>query len=125
MEKNKVPAILDKYGYRCEKSDMYGKAGKKWIGKLEFGEMDQLMVNNHLSLIEAISSQMERVDQAILLKASEEEDVRLLLSLPGIDVHTALLIKSEIGSIKRFENYMNLISWAGLAPSERRFCLGY
>jgi transposase len=117
MEKNKVHAILDKYGYRCEKSDMYGKAGKEWLGKLEFGEMDQLMVNNHLSLIEAISGQMERVDQAILQKASEEEDVRLLLSLPGIDVHTALLIKSEIGSIKRFENYKNLISWAGLAPS--------
>jgi hypothetical protein len=27
MVKNKVHAILDKYSYRCEYSDMFGKAG--------------------------------------------------------------------------------------------------
>jgi transposase len=43
--------------------------------------------------------------------------MRLLLSLTGIDVYTALLIKSEIGDIRRFPNYKKLVSWAGLAPS--------
>ena len=117
MEKNKVHAILDKYGYRCEKSDMFGKAGKEWLGKLKLGEMDRLMMDNHLSLIESVGGQVKRVDEAILRKASEEEDVRLLLSLTGVDVYTALLIKSEIGTIRRFENHKKLISWAGLAPS--------
>ena len=117
MEKNKVHAILDKYGYRCEKSDLYGKAGKDWLGKLKFNDTDRLMVKNHLSLIESVGSQVDLVDEAILSKASEEDDVRLLLSLTGIDVYTALLIKSEIGTIKRFDSYKKLISWAGLAPS--------
>jgi transposase len=117
MEKNKVHAILDKYGYRCEKSDLYGKAGREWLGKLKFSELDRLLVENHVSLIESIGVQVKRVDDAILQKASEEEDVRLLLSLTGVDVYTALLIKSEIGRIERFDNFKKLISWAGLAPS--------
>ena len=50
------------------------------------------------------------------MRACEDEDVRLLTSLPGIDVRTALLLKSEIGPIERFEDYKKLVSWAGLAP---------
>jgi transposase len=37
--------------------------------------------------------------------------------MTGIDIYTALLIKSEIGSIERFPSYKKLASWAGLAPS--------
>lgn len=84
MEKNKVHAILDKYGFRCEYSDLFGKAGKEWLGKLKLGELDGLMVENHVGLIDSIGVQVKRVDEAILGKASEEEDVRLLLSLTAL-----------------------------------------
>ena len=57
------------------------------------------------------------MDEEITSRASQDEDVKLLLSLTGIDVYTALLIKSEIGDIRRFPNYKKLVSWAGLAPS--------
>jgi transposase len=117
MQKNKVHAILDKYGYRCERSDLYGKAGRAWLGRLKFNGLDRLLVENHVSLIEFVGVQVEGVDAAILQKASEEDDVRLLLSLTGVDVFTAVLIKSEIGTIERFDNYKKLVSWAGLAPS--------
>ncbi len=61
--------------------------------------------------------QIGRVDEAIRTRACEDEDVRLLLSLTGIDVYTALLIRSEVGPIARFSDYKKLVSWAGLAPS--------
>ena len=117
MVKNKAHAISDRYGYRCEYSDMFGKAGMEWLRTLEFGELDRLVLENHLSLIEAINAQIRRVDEAIRKKASQDEDVRLLLSLTGIDVYTALLLRSEVGPIMRFPGYKKLVSWAGLAPS--------
>jgi transposase len=46
-------------------------------------------------------------------KVCEDEDVRLLMSLLGVDVCTALLLKSEIGSISRFVDYKRFVSWAG------------
>ena len=117
MVKNKVHAVTDKYGYRCEHSDMFGKAGTEWLRSLEMRELDSLVLENHLSLIESINAQIAKVDYAIKKRASQDEDVRLLLSMTGIDVYTALLIKSEVGPIGRFSDYKRLVSWAGLAPS--------
>ena len=37
--------------------------------------------------------------------------------MTGVGVYSALLIKSEIGDVRRFPNYKKLIAWAGLAPS--------
>jgi len=34
-----------------------------------------------------------------------------------LNVYSALLVKSEIGTITRFPHYKKLVSWAGLAPS--------
>ncbi|MCL2868960.1 MAG: IS110 family transposase [Candidatus Bathyarchaeota archaeon] len=116
MVKNKVHALTDKYGYRCEYSDMFGVSGLKWLKSLEMNKLDSLVLENHLLHIESVNLQIKRTDEAILESAVEDEDVRLLLSLPGVDVRTALLLKSEIGRIDRFLDYKHLVSWAGLAP---------
>jgi transposase len=116
MVKNKVHALTDKYGYRCEYSDMFGVAGLKWLKTLEMKELDHLILENHILHIESINVQIGKADVAIKEKACEDEDICLLMSLPGVDVRTALLLKSEIGPISRFEDYKHLVSWAGLAP---------
>jgi len=116
MVKNKVHALMDKYGYRCEFSDMFGVSGLKWLKTLEVRDLDRLILENHLSHIESINLQIDKADVVIKEKACEDEDIRLLMSLPGIDVRTALLLKSEIGPIGRFLDYKHLVSWAGLAP---------
>jgi len=115
--KNKAHAIVDKYSYHCEFSDMFGKGGVAWMRSLMLNELDRLILENHLSLIESINLQVGMVDKTIRKIACEDEDVRLLLSLTGVDVYGALLIHSEIGPITRFSSYKKLISWAGLAPS--------
>jgi transposase len=117
MVKNKVHSLTDKYGYCCEYSDTFGKSGMERLTGLEMAELDRLVLENHLLHIESINVQISKVDEAIRRRACEEEDVRLLLSLTGVDVYSALLIRSEAGPITRFSNYRQLISWAGLAPS--------
>jgi len=116
MIKNKIHALIDKYGYHCEFSDMFGASGLKWLKTLELGKLDLLIFENHLVLIEAINLQIEITDKAILECVCEDGDVRLLLSLSGVDVRTALLLKSEFGPIGRFETYKWLVSWVGLVP---------
>jgi len=117
MTKNKVHALVDRNGLKHEFSDLFGKSGVQWLKSLELSSLDRLMLDNHLLLLESLDMQLERVDAEITARATLDEDVRLLLSLTGVSVYTALLIKSEIGSIDRFPSYKKLISWAGLAPS--------
>ncbi len=49
--------------------------------------------------------------------APEDEDVRLLMTIPGVGYYSALLVKSEIGDISRFPDGEKLCSYAGLVPS--------
>jgi transposase len=117
MVKNQVHAIVDKHGFASPYSDMFGKGGLEWLRSLQLPSLDRLIINNHLTHLESLNQQTERVDEEIHSKACEDEDVRLLLSLTGVDVYTALLIRSEIGGITRFPDHKKLVSWAGLAPS--------
>jgi len=115
--KNRVHAIVDQHGLRCEYSDLFGKRSLEWLRSLDLGALDRLMLDNHLGQVESLNGQIRRVDEEIRRRASLDEDVRLLLSLTGVDIYTALLIRSEVGCIDRFPDYKRLVSWAGLAPS--------
>jgi len=51
--------------------------------------------------------------------AREDEDVKLLMTVPGIGYYSALLVKSEIGDVNRFPFGERLCGYAGLVPSTR------
>ena len=63
--------------------------------------------------LDSIKKQVARVDDGIGIMASEDEYVKLLMSMTGIDVYAALLIRSETGDVSGFNNYKKL-AWAGL-----------
>lgn len=46
-----------------------------------------------------------------------DEEVRLLMTMTGVNHYGALLIASEIGDVTRFQSPEKLVSWAGLCPS--------
>ena len=118
--KNKVHALIDRNGLQSQEtfSDLFGKSGISWLNAVRFSSsLDRLMLDNYLEHLVSLGRLIKAVDQEILSRASGDEDVRLLVSMTGISVYTALLLKSEIGDIKRFPNYKKLVSWAGLAPS--------
>jgi transposase len=60
---------------------------------------------------------MEKVSRRMREEAIEDEDARLLMTIPGISYYSALLIAGEIGDISRFPDSDHLVSYAGLSPS--------
>ena len=51
--------------------------------------------------------------------ACDNEDVKILLSMTGIDMFSAMLIAVEIVDVKRFSSPWKLVSDAGITPSTR------
>ena len=51
--------------------------------------------------------------------ARESEDVRLLMTIPGIDFYLASLISSYLGDINRFPSEAHLASFFGIIPISR------
>ena len=100
---NKVHAILDKYEYRTELTDIFGKSGINWLKSLSVSPIDKIILNTTLSSIETIDNQIEIVSKEIAKYAwKDSQDVKILLSMTGIDIFSAMLISTEIVDIKRF-----------------------
>ncbi len=111
---NKIRSILHKYCIRY-KGKLYQDAGMEFLSSLELRNVDLLAVNSYLETLKTLNAQIESVNSQIATNDSEE--IKLLMSIPGIDYYSAVLIYSEIGDISRFPSHNKLASWAGLVPS--------
>ena len=66
-------------------------------------------IKSYLETLKTLNTQIESVNSQIA--DTNNEDVRLLMSVPGIDYYSAVLIHSEIGDISRFPSHNKLASW--------------
>jgi transposase len=70
-------------------------------------------------ILDSLDREIDALSDVLKEKVSDDEDVKLLITIPGIGYYSALLTKSEIGEIVRFPNGEKLCYYAGLVPSVR------
>jgi transposase len=119
---NKVHSILDKYDYQTNLTDIFSKSGIQWLKSLSslVTPVDRIILDSSIASIEAINRQIDAVSKEISKYASlDNKDVKILLSITGIDIFSAMLISTEIVDVRRFSTPWKLVSYAGLAPSIR------
>ena len=118
---NKVHSILDKYDYQTDLTDIFSKSGIEWLKSLSsiVTPVDRIILNTSIESIEAINQQVDTVSKEISKYARDNKDVKILLSITGIDIFSAMLISAEIVDVRRFSTPWKLVSYAGLAPSIR------
>lgn len=80
-----------------------------WLG---FGS-----VESYLRVIDIFNEEIRILSGELRGLARNDEDVKLLMTIPGVGYYSALLIQSEIGDIGRFAFAEKLCSYAGLVPS--------
>ncbi|MBI4450882.1 IS110 family transposase [Candidatus Woesearchaeota archaeon] len=117
--KNKIHAILLRHGINVDDqySDVFGKAGIEYLRSLDLPYCDRFELDQYLSIIEMLMKRIEMTQQRIEELAGDDPDARVLMSMPGISYYSALMIKAEIGDIRRFPDHERLTSYAGLNPS--------
>jgi transposase len=119
---NKVHSILDKYDYQTDLTDIFSKSGIEWLKSLssQVTPVDRIILGSPIASIEAINQQIDTISKEISKYASlDNKDVKILLSITGIDIFSAMLISIEIVDVRRFSTPWKLVSYTGLAPSTR------
>lgn len=119
---NKVHSILDKYDYKTELTDIFGVAGIRWLKSLlpMVSPIDGIILTTSIESIQTINHQIDVVSKEISKYACRnDKDVKILMSITGIDTFAAMLISAEIVDVRRFSTPWKLVSYAGLAPSTR------
>jgi len=95
-----------------------GARGFTEKGKAELRRLQNPVVDSYLAIYEVVVEELKKVDREIAEAGTQYEEVKLLTSIKGIGVYSALVIYSEIGDGSRFPTEDQVFSYAGLVPRE-------
>jgi transposase len=115
--KNRVQAILAKNNISNPYSDLFGKAGTKYLSDLNPAPVYRQALDGYTRQLDALSTEIERAEKSIAKTIKSTPETTLLETIPGVGPVRALTIASEIGDIGRFHSAKHLASYAGLVPS--------
>ncbi len=120
LKKNKVHALLTSYGIIIKATDPFGKKGLREIENnySNLSYSDKIVLRSLLNDISLIKTREREIEAEISSISDNSNDIKLLMTIPGINFYTAAGILSEIGTINRFENKLKFASYTGLIPKE-------
>lgn len=117
--KNLLQSVLHQEGLQKPVSDVFGKAGRRWLVAAEMSPAARLNVNSYLALIDYLQPMLARQERALQKLAAEDERAGWLRTIPGIGAYAAMVILAEVGDVRRFADKHALASYAGLVPRVR------
>ncbi len=120
LKKNKIHALLTSYGIIIKATDPFGKKGLREIENSynNLNYSDKIVLRSLLSDISSIKEREKEIESEISVISNNNNDIKLLMTIPGINFYTASGIISEIGTINRFKNKLKFASYTGLIPKE-------
>jgi len=119
--KNEISAVLHRnLKGRNPASDPFGKKGRAWIAAQQLPIDERLSVDGCLRQLDFLTGELAQVDAIIAEHALGDEDVRRLITIPGIDVVTAVTLAAVIGDVRRFPTARHLVGYLGLHPTVRQ-----
>jgi len=119
--KNEVSAVLQRnLKGRPPASDPFGRKGRIWLAAQELPADERLTVDAALRQLDFLGAELAEIDRLVAVQAQGDEDVRRLLTVPGVDVTTAVTLIAVIGDARRFRTSRQLVGYLGLHPRVRQ-----
>src|ERR1043165_457683 len=115
--KNRLHSILHHCLIPLPKSDLFSQAGKQWLQAQRLPEPEAATRDSDLRLLQSTEEEIRQIEQQLAKEAWQDKNVRLLMSIPGIDYTVAQTCLAAIGDVSRFENAKKLTAYLGLNPS--------
>jgi transposase len=119
--KNEIhAALIRRLIARPEFSDVFGLAGRRWLGELELPLEERESVDSCMRQIEFVEAEISELDRVIALDALAWPEIKRLMSVPGVNVISATTFLAAIGHIDRFKDPRKLVGYLGLDPKVRQ-----
>jgi len=114
--KNRIQAVLHRFGILHPFSDLFGEGGQRFLDELQLPEASRAVLVGYRQVLDELDRQIAEVENWMREHLPADEITRLLTSLPGIGLILAHVLQAEIGQLERFPTVRHLASYAGLAP---------
>jgi hypothetical protein len=119
--KNQVQAILQRNLIPpCPAADLFGIKGRCWLANQDLPPDGEFAVEGLLRQLDFHGQELRIIDAALGRIALERDEVKRLMTMPGIDATVALSIVAAVGDFRRFRRPEQLVSYLGLNPRVRQ-----
>ena len=118
----RIHAQLHQSRVLIEREELLRKRTREWLEREAWSQLapeQHSLISTHFELIDRITPLINQLDRRIEKQAESDSNARLLMTIPGIGPYRGLLLATELSPIERFPRAVELVSYAGLAPSTR------
>ncbi|NLG27139.1 MAG: IS110 family transposase [Chloroflexi bacterium] len=98
-------------------AELFSTKGLAWLRSTELPPIARGEIDTLLRLLDALQIEQASLRVDVDRAAFASQDIKLLMTLPGIDATTAHAIMAAIGDIHRFRSPDRLAAYFGLVPS--------
>ena len=113
---NRQINLLDKYDYNMKTTNSCGPKYQAWLTSLSLENGDLRVMASHSRHVEFLNKEIDTLDFLIAKEAYHSENVKLLMTIPGFNAFTGLVVDTAIHDITRFKSPKQLVSFMGLCP---------
>lgn len=114
--RNAVCGILNRKLLKPPLKELFGPSGRRWLLAQPYSDIERLMLDNDLAHLDALEARIRNVDAKLRELASHSINVKLLMTIPGVNVTVAIGLMAAIGDIGRFDSPHKLTAYFGLVP---------
>jgi len=115
--RNRIHSVLAMRLVSEPSKGIFDPAGLEWLKSVELDAQARMLVDSDLRQLEFLQKEIDLLDAELARRGYADEKVKLLLTLPGVDVATAEALVAAWGDTSRFPDGDHAASYLGLVPA--------
>lgn len=116
--KNQIRALLRGLAIDPPKFKLWSKPGMAWFKEVPMESLDAMRRGELITELRAQIRGIKRVDATLLEIAGDKPEIKLLMTIPGVGIHTSMAVMAYVDDVRRFSSVSQVSSYFGLTPRE-------
>jgi transposase len=113
-------ALIRQLEGRAPTRAVLAKKSRAWLAELDLPADERMTVDSCLREADFLAAEIEQIDADLARDALDDEQVRRLMTIPGVDMITAVTLMSCVGDARRFPSPRHMVGYVGLDPRVRQ-----
>lgn len=120
--KNQIHGMMLGYGILTKGSQLQSKKKRQRLLKdlegQQYSKYSVASLKTMLQILDQIGIEIKEIEKQLKEMVEEDEDVELLMTIPGVGINTATTVVAYTKDLERFENkFDKFASYVGIVPS--------
>jgi transposase len=99
-----------------QRLSLWTRAGQAWLKHAPLTNEDRWILDQHLETLEQTSKKINETEAMLRGWADDDAVIQKLLTLEGVGLVTAVMLRAEVGRFDRFQTGKQLARFCGVTP---------